>query len=78
MGLASLACVLPIQSTETSADLPPACRIALGPRLADYLGAIILPVLACFEDHDSKLRYFAIESMYNIVPPSPHSSTTRD
>ncbi|GAA5914263.1 hypothetical protein JCM6882_003671 [Rhodosporidiobolus microsporus] len=41
--------------------------IALGPRLADYLGAIILPVLACFEDHDSKLRYFACESMYNIA-----------
>ncbi|GAA6005193.1 hypothetical protein JCM10207_002894 [Rhodosporidiobolus poonsookiae] len=41
--------------------------IALGPRLADYLGAIILPVLSCFEDHDSKLRYFALESMYNIA-----------
>ncbi|GAA5902463.1 hypothetical protein JCM8208_006895 [Rhodotorula glutinis] len=41
--------------------------IALGPRLADYLGALIMPVLACFEDHDSKIRYYACESMYNIA-----------
>ncbi|GAA6020240.1 hypothetical protein JCM8202_002588 [Rhodotorula sphaerocarpa] len=41
--------------------------IALGPRLAEYLGPIIAPVLACFEDHDSKLRYYACESMYNIT-----------
>ncbi|BGO88749.1 hypothetical protein NBRC10512_005198 [Rhodotorula toruloides] len=41
--------------------------IALGPRLADFLGAIIRPVLACFEDHDSKLRYYACESLYNIA-----------
>ncbi|GAA5978907.1 hypothetical protein JCM10908_002734 [Rhodotorula pacifica] len=41
--------------------------IALGPRLAEYLGPIVMPVLACFEDHDSKLRYYACESMYNIT-----------
>ncbi|GJN87777.1 hypothetical protein Rhopal_000732-T1 [Rhodotorula paludigena] len=41
--------------------------IALGPRLPEYLGALIMPVLACFEDHDSKLRYYACESMYNIA-----------
>ncbi|KPV76792.1 uncharacterized protein RHOBADRAFT_34234, partial [Rhodotorula graminis WP1] len=41
--------------------------IALGPRLADYLGPLIMPVLACFEDHDSKIRYYACESMYNIA-----------
>ncbi|GAA6048028.1 hypothetical protein JCM3770_000155 [Rhodotorula araucariae] len=41
--------------------------IALGPRLPDYLGALILPVLACFEDHDSKIRYYACESVYNIA-----------
>lgn len=44
-----------------------AFRIALGPRLAEFLGPIVMPVLACFEDHDSKLRYYACESMYNIV-----------
>ena len=42
-------------------------RIALGPKIADYLGAIVPPVLACFNDTDSKVRYFACESMYNVV-----------
>ncbi|GAA5910448.1 hypothetical protein JCM5296_007182 [Sporobolomyces johnsonii] len=41
--------------------------IALGDNLADYLGAIIQPVLSCFEDPDSKVRYFACEAMYNIA-----------
>ncbi|CEQ39114.1 SPOSA6832_00602 [Sporobolomyces salmonicolor] len=41
--------------------------IALGDNLAGYLGAIIQPVLSCFEDPDSKVRYFACESMYNIA-----------
>ncbi|GAA5857686.1 hypothetical protein JCM8547_004330 [Rhodosporidiobolus lusitaniae] len=41
--------------------------IALGPRLPDYLGPIMLPVLACFEDTEQKLRYFACESLYNIA-----------
>lgn len=42
-------------------------RIALGPKIAQYLGAIVPPVLACFNDPDSKVRYFACESMYNVV-----------
>ncbi|GAA5873928.1 hypothetical protein JCM3774_004042 [Rhodotorula dairenensis] len=41
--------------------------ISIGPRLAEFLGAIVRPVLACFDDHDSKLRYYACESMYNIT-----------
>lgn len=44
--------------------------IALGPKIADYLGAIVPPVLACFNDADSKVRYFACESMYNVVSRS--------
>ena len=42
-------------------------RIALGPRMGEFLGPIIMPVLACFDDLDCKLRYYACESMYNIV-----------
>lgn len=25
------------------------------------------PVLACFSDHDARVRYYACESMYNIA-----------
>lgn len=72
MGLASTACVslLSVGAFWPTGPLtePGASNsIALGPRLADYLGALIMPVLACFEDHDSKIRYYACESMYNIV-----------
>ena len=35
-----------------------------------------MPVLACFEDHDSKIRYYACESMYNIVRPRPLAGPT--
>ncbi|GAA5952740.1 hypothetical protein JCM8115_002336 [Rhodotorula mucilaginosa] len=41
--------------------------IALGPRMGEFLGPIIMPVLACFDDLDCKLRYYACESMYNIT-----------
>ncbi|KAM0792832.1 hypothetical protein ACM66B_002598 [Microbotryomycetes sp. NB124-2] len=41
--------------------------IALGPKIADHLAAIVPPVFACFNDPDSRVRYFACESMYNIA-----------
>ncbi|KAK4702148.1 vacuole morphology and inheritance protein 14, partial [Phenoliferia sp. Uapishka_3] len=41
--------------------------IALGPHIAQYLGGIVPPILACFNDPDSKVRYFACESMYNVA-----------
>ncbi|GAA5931252.1 hypothetical protein JCM10213_000255 [Rhodosporidiobolus nylandii] len=41
--------------------------IALDRRLPDFLGAIVLPIFACFEDHDAKLRYYACESLYNVA-----------
>lgn len=43
------------------------CRLALGSDIAEYLGAIVPPVLASFSDTDNKVRYFACESMYNVV-----------
>ena len=42
-------------------------RIALGPSIATYLERIVPPILACFSDADSKVRYFAIESFYNVA-----------
>lgn len=41
--------------------------IALGVEIASYLEQIVPPVLACFVDPDSKIRYFACESFYNIA-----------
>lgn len=44
--------------------------IALGNRIAEYLHDIVKPILECFGDVDSKVRYFACESMYNVVRSS--------
>ncbi|KAI5789980.1 putative vacuole-associated enzyme activator complex component [Pyronema domesticum] len=44
-----------------------AASIALGPGVAKYLDQIIPPVLACFQDQDARVRYYACESMYNIA-----------
>ncbi|CAG8589814.1 12652_t:CDS:10 [Acaulospora morrowiae] len=47
-----------------------AASIALGPNVAPYLDDIVTPVLACFTDQDSRVRYYACESMYNIAKVS--------
>ncbi|KAL9083017.1 MAG: hypothetical protein Q9159_006036 [Coniocarpon cinnabarinum] len=44
-----------------------AASIALGPDVAPYLKQVIPPVLACFNDQDARVRYYACESMYNIA-----------
>ncbi|KAI9758544.1 MAG: hypothetical protein M4579_003036 [Chaenotheca gracillima] len=44
-----------------------ATSIALEVNVAPYLQDIVPAVLACSRDQDSKLRYYACESMYNIA-----------
>ncbi|KAI9218677.1 vacuolar protein 14 C-terminal Fig4p binding-domain-containing protein [Blastocladiella britannica] len=45
-----------------------AVAIALGPeQLPTHLPLLIPPVLACFSDMDSRVRYYACESLYNIA-----------
>ncbi|KAK1766407.1 ARM repeat-containing protein [Phialemonium atrogriseum] len=44
-----------------------AAAIALGSELPRYLNVIVPPVLACFADHDARVRYYACEAMYNIA-----------
>ncbi|ORX61070.1 hypothetical protein BCR36DRAFT_579132 [Piromyces finnis] len=44
-----------------------AAAIALGPHVDKYLEDIVPPVLSCFIDQDSRVRYYACESMYNIT-----------
>ncbi|KAF9374563.1 hypothetical protein CPC16_001215, partial [Podila verticillata] len=36
-------------------------------QVSQYLEAIVPPVLLCFADQDSRVRYYACESMYNIA-----------
>lgn len=43
-----------------------ATAIALGQDVAPYLPVIIPPVLACFQDTESRVRYHACESLYNM------------
>ncbi|EFO14527.2 hypothetical protein LOAG_13991, partial [Loa loa] len=44
-----------------------AAAIALGKNTADYTTQLIEPVLTCFSDPDPRVRYYACESLYNIV-----------
>ncbi|KAI8354946.1 vacuolar protein 14 C-terminal Fig4p binding-domain-containing protein [Mortierella sp. GBAus27b] len=44
-----------------------ATSISLGTSLSNYLESIVPPVLACFGDQESRVRYYACESMYNIA-----------
>ncbi|MFH4978755.1 hypothetical protein AB6A40_005464 [Gnathostoma spinigerum] len=44
-----------------------AAAIALGKNIPDYTSKLIEPVLSCFNDPDSRVRYYACESLYNIV-----------
>ncbi|KAJ3327517.1 hypothetical protein HDU76_011659 [Blyttiomyces sp. JEL0837] len=45
-----------------------AASIALGSvDLIQHLDIIIPPILACFADPDSRVRYYACESMYNVA-----------
>ncbi|KAL7423040.1 hypothetical protein Q5752_002339 [Cryptotrichosporon argae] len=47
-----------------------ATAIALGQRVSPFLGVIIPPILACFNDPESRVRYHACESLYNVAKVS--------
>jgi len=44
-----------------------ATAIALGKDAGLYLKSLIPPVLTCFYDQDSRVRYYACEALYNIA-----------
>ncbi|KAG0212250.1 hypothetical protein BGX28_006603 [Mortierella sp. GBA30] len=44
-----------------------ATSISLAGSVSTYLESIVPPVLVCFADQDSRVRYYACESMYNIA-----------
>ncbi|KAG8863796.1 hypothetical protein FRB96_007633 [Tulasnella sp. 330] len=47
-----------------------ATAIALGFEISPYMDKFIEPLLRCFGDQESRIRYFACESMYNIAKVS--------
>lgn len=45
-----------------------ALAVGLGPaNTGKYVEDLIFPILACFSDADSRVRYYACESLYNVV-----------
>ena len=58
-----------------------AMAIGLGSKTGSYTGDLINPILTCLSDPDSRVRYYACESLYNVVkvlfslPPSLPLST---
>ena len=52
-----------------------AMAIGLGSKTGSYTGDLINPILTCLSDADSRVRYYACESLYNVVkvlPPQTH------
>lgn len=49
------------------------CAIALGSDSENYINDMLTPVLTCLLDPDTRVRYFASESLYNIVKISRQS-----
>lgn len=44
-----------------------AVGIGLGSEVVKVLAELVLPILACFADQDSRVRYYACEAMYNVA-----------
>ncbi|XP_025830153.1 protein VAC14 homolog isoform X2 [Agrilus planipennis] len=44
-----------------------AVAVALGKDTSLYIKDLVVPIVACFNDSDSRVRYYACESLYNVV-----------
>lgn len=44
-----------------------AVGIGLGPDIYKLLHKVVPPIIKCFSDQDSRVRYYACESMYNVT-----------
>lgn len=65
IGLAAASIALGLVCGESHLDYSP--ELTGLKEVAQYLGEIVPPVLACFSDQDARVRYYACESMYNIA-----------
>ena len=43
------------------------CCYKLSQECDQHVSLLVKPVLPCFNDSDSRIRYYALESIYNIV-----------
>ena len=53
-----------------------AMAIGLGSKTGGFTGDLINPILTCLSDADSRVRYYACESLYNVVKVLPLPSPT--
>ncbi|XP_067131092.1 protein VAC14 homolog isoform X2 [Centruroides vittatus] len=44
-----------------------AMAIALGKDTSFYIDDLVCPIMSCFSDQDSRVRYYACEALYNVV-----------
>jgi hypothetical protein len=44
-----------------------ACAIALQDDVCEFLLLLLSPILKCFSDQESRVRYYATESLYNMA-----------
>ncbi|KNC77602.1 hypothetical protein SARC_09934, partial [Sphaeroforma arctica JP610] len=41
--------------------------IALDEKISDYVADLMLPMMGCLSDPDSRVRYYACEALYNVA-----------
>lgn len=46
------------------------CGIGIGENIKEYITNLLPPILTCFNDVDSRVRFYACEALYNIVKAS--------
>ena len=44
-----------------------AMAIGMGPECQTYVSELVKPVLNCMDDTDSRVRFYACESLYNVT-----------
>ena len=43
------------------------CAIGVSSDISNYIVLLLPPILNCFDDEESRIRFYACESLYNIV-----------
>jgi len=55
-----------------------AVSIGLGSEVEHYLDMLLPPILKCFDDPESRVRYYATEALYNVVKVSRGGLLSKD
>lgn len=43
------------------------CAIGVSNDITNYIAVLLPPILNCFDDEDTRIRFYACESLFNIV-----------